>query len=74
MSEDRVTYGYGANGELIEFRDGPVRCADCVHLCDVMDERDQVICRVCEYGCDAGDWYAVPDGQELDECPDYEAL
>ena len=74
MSEERVAVGYGARGELIEYVDGPVRCADCRHLCNVLDERDQVICRVCEYGGDAGDWYAVPEGAEMDECPDYEAL
>ncbi len=30
MSEERVTYGYGARGELIEYVDGPVRCDECI--------------------------------------------
>lgn len=74
MSETKVAVGYGARGELIVDEDGPVRCGECRHLFNVLGDRDQVICRICEYGGDAGDWYAVPDGQELDECPDYEAL
>lgn len=73
MGETRVAVGYGPRGELIEYVDGPVRCADCRHLLGVEDDSGRVLCRICECGQDGCCYHAVPEGAEMDECCDFEA-